>query len=182
MPPVFLRIVRGIDAFTTWIGKAVAWLAIPLVLGLVYEVIARKFFNEPTDWAYDLTYMQYGTLFMLGAAYTLYKGSHIRTDIFYRSFSPRWQGIVDAALYLFFFFPGMVFFLLAGYDYALRSWQSGELAAYSPWRPPIYPFKTVIPVTAVLLLIQGVSELIKSVYAAIYNQWPAEHQAGGEIV
>lgn len=176
-----LKIVRVIDRFTEITGKAVAFLVLPLVGGLVYEAFSRYLFNAPTDWAFDTTYMLYGTLFMLGAAYTLLKGGHIRTDLIYRNLSPRQQGAIDAALYLFLFFPGMIFFLLAGWDYAYRSWITGETAAVSPWRPPIYPFKTVIPLAAVLLLIQGVSELLKSLYAARYNRWPAEHEAGAEL-
>lgn len=176
MLALLLRLSRIIDRWTYWTGYVVAWLVIPLTFGLVYEVFSRYLFNRPTVWAYDVTYMLYGSLFMLGAAFTLYKGGHIRTDILYRTFSPRLQGIIDATLYLIFFFPGVIFFLIAGWDYAYRSWQTGELAAYSPWRPPIYPFKTVIPVAAALLLIQGISEFIKSIYAAWVGVWPVEHQ------
>jgi len=111
-----------VDAITEWGGKVIAWLVVPLVGALVYEVFARYFFHAPTVWAYDVTYMIYGTLYMLGAAYTLLKGGHIRTDILYRLFSPRWQGIIDASLYLFFFFPGIFLFLWAGWEYASHSW------------------------------------------------------------
>jgi TRAP-type mannitol/chloroaromatic compound transport system permease small subunit len=173
--PTLLRAIRVIDTFTDWSGKIFAFLVLPLTAGLVYEVFSRYLFRDPTVWAYDVTYMLYGTLFMLGAAFTLYRGGHIRTDIFYRTWSARRQGTVDAALYLFFFFPGIIFFLLAGWEYAERSWIAGELAAASPWRPPMYPFKTVIPVAAVLLLIQGTSEFLKSLYAAMTGEWPAEH-------
>ncbi len=171
----FLPLIRAIDAFTRTLGRIVAFLAVPLVLALVYEVFARYVFRAPTVWAYDLSYMLYGALFMLGASYALYQGAHIRTDILYRSWSPRRQGLMDAALYLFLFFPGMILFLLAGWEYAARSWATGEQAVVSPWRPIIYPFKSVIPLTAILLMIQGVSELLKSVYAAVEGVWPAEH-------
>ncbi len=176
MLDILLKLSRAIDRWTRWTGHVVAWLVVFLTLGLVYEVFSRYLFNRPTVWAYDVTYMLYGTLFMLGSAFTLYKGGHIRTDILYRSFSPRIQGIIDATLYLAFFFPGMVFFFFAGWDYAYRSWLTGELAGYSPWRPPIYPFKTVIPLAAALLTIQGISEFIKSLYAALTGSWPGEHR------
>ncbi|MBS3906001.1 MAG: TRAP transporter small permease subunit [Syntrophaceae bacterium] len=166
------RIIRVIDALSDWSGRMTSWLVFPLVGGLGYEVFARYCFKAPTIWAYDVTYMLYGGVFMLGAAYTLYKKGHIRTDMLYHKFPVRWQGIVDASMYLFFFFPGMLLFLIIGGDYAYESWVMKERASISPWRPPIYPFKTVIPLTALLLLIQGASEFIKSLYAARKGEWP----------
>jgi TRAP-type mannitol/chloroaromatic compound transport system permease small subunit len=116
--------------------------------------------------------MLYGGIFMLGAAYTLPKGGHIRTDMFYRLYSPRWQGIVDGSLYILFFFPGLILFFIAGIEYAARSWVIQETASMSPWRPIIYPFKTVIPVSILMLLIQGVSELFKCIHASVSGGWP----------
>ena len=139
---------------------------------LVYEVVARYFFESPTVWAYDMTYMLYGSHFMLGAAYTLSVQGHIRTDFFYRLWPPRWQGAVDAMLYACLFFPAMAFFLWDSWDFALTSWVRQELGISSPWNPPIYPFKTVIPVTATLLILQGVSEFIKSLHAVVKGEWP----------
>jgi TRAP-type mannitol/chloroaromatic compound transport system permease small subunit len=170
-----MRIVRLIDAFTDRIGKVVAFLVVLLTLALCFEAFSRYLFGAPTIWAYDATYILSGTLFMLGAAYALLYGAHIRTDMIYRTLSPRRQGLLDAVLYLVFFFPGMVFFLLAGYEYAYRSWLGGEQAAVSPWRPIIWPFKALLPITAILVMIQGVSEFVKSVYAAVEGRWPAEH-------
>lgn len=167
-----LKTARGIDTIGIWSGKAAAWLIFPLVFGLTYEVISRYAFNTPTIWAYDLAYMLYGSLFMLGAAFTLYHKGHIRTDIFYEKWSPKKQGWIDALLYFFFFFPGMIFFLIAGLDEAILSWSLLERSEAGAWRPPVYPFKTVIPLTALLLLIQGVSEFLKSVYAAVRGEWP----------
>jgi TRAP-type mannitol/chloroaromatic compound transport system permease small subunit len=166
-----MKLVRVIDRITEWCGKIVAWLCFPLILALVYEVTARYALHAPTDWAYDVTYMLYGTIFMLAAAFTLLKKAHIRTDLFYSNWSPKTQGMVDTIMYLFFYFPGIIFFLVAGYDYAAHSWITGEHTSLSPWRPIIYPFKAVIPVTAVLLLIQGVSELLKSVHAWKRGVW-----------
>ena len=171
-PKGLVSIVRFIDYWIgEWSGKIFAWFIIPMAGGLAYEVFARRFFNSPTIWAYELTYQLYGSHFMLGAAYTLYKGKHIRTDLFYEKFSVKRQGWVDAVLYLFFFFPGIIFFFLAGWDEALHAWEIKELSDATPLRPPLYPFKTVIPVTAVLLLLQGVSELLKSIYAAFRGRW-----------
>ena len=166
-----VKVIRWIDWFTEWIGKVLAWLCFPLILALVYEVSARYAFKAPTDWAYDVTYMLYGTIFMLGAAFTLLKKAHIRTDLFYNNWTPRTQGLIDTIMYVLFYFPGIIFFLVAGYDYAAHSWVTGEHTSLSPWRPIIYPFKTVIPVTAFLLLVQGVSELLKSVYAWKRGVW-----------
>jgi TRAP-type mannitol/chloroaromatic compound transport system permease small subunit len=167
-----LKTVKVIDAFTSWGGKAISWLIIPLVGSLVYEVFARYFFHAPTVWAYDTTYMLYGTMYMLGAAYTLLQGGHIRTDILYHRWSPKWQGIVDGCLYIVFYFPGIILFFFAAWEYAAHSWAIKEATMVSPWRPIIYPFKTVIPMTLFLLLIQGVSEFLKCIHAAVKGEWP----------
>jgi TRAP-type mannitol/chloroaromatic compound transport system permease small subunit len=171
-PKALVTTVRVIDRVVgEWSGRLFAWLVIPMMLGLCYEVFARYLFNAPTIWAYDLTYMLYGSHFMLGAAYTLYRGGHIRTDFFYANFSVRTQGRIDALLYLFFFFPGMILFLVAASEEARHSWELLERSELSPWRPPIYPFKTMMPIAAVLLLIQGVSEFLKSAW-----KWRAGEQ------
>ena len=159
-------IVRACDCVAEWSGQIFCWLIIPLMVAMVYEVIARYFFHAATIWSYDISYMMYGSHFMLGAAYTLLRGGHIRTDIFYMNWSPRTKGIVDASLYLFLFFPGMVFFFWMGLQEALHSWDIREVSDASPWRPIIYPLKMVIPVSAALLLVQGLSEFLKSLYAA----------------
>ena len=171
-PKGLLKIILLIDTYVGELsGKIFSWFIIPLLAGLTYEVIARYLFNAPTIWAYDVTYMLYGTHFMLGATYCLYKKGHIRTDLFYEKLSPRWQGWIDAVLYLFLFFPGMIFFFRAGWIEALHAWDILECSDVSHWRPPLYPFKTVIPIAAVLLMIQGVSEFLKSVYAALRGRW-----------
>lgn len=166
-PPALVVLVRVIDTISEWSGRIFAWLIVPLMLGTTYEVIVRYLFNAPTIWAYDLSYMLYGSHFMLGAAYTLLKGGHIRTDIFYQNWSTRTRGWVDALLYLCLFFPGMIFFFWMGGQEALHSLQIGERSDASPWRPIVYPLKMVLPVTALLILIQGVSELIKSFHMAL---------------
>jgi TRAP-type mannitol/chloroaromatic compound transport system permease small subunit len=163
-------VARVLDRFAEWCGLVFCWLIVPLVCAMVYEVFARYLFNAATVWSYDVAYMMYGSHFMLGAAYTLLKGGHIRTDIFYMNWSTRTKGIVDASLYLFLFFPGMVLFFWMGLQEALQSWDIREVSDASPWRPPLYPFKTVIPVAAALIIIQGVSEFLKSFYAAMKGE------------
>jgi TRAP-type mannitol/chloroaromatic compound transport system permease small subunit len=165
-PRALVACVQTLDGLVVWSGRIFCLLALPLVGALTYEVIARYGFNRPTIWAYDVTYMLYGTHFMLGAAYTLYRGGHIRTDIFYQNWSLRTRGIIDALLYLFLFFPGMGLFFWMGLQEALHSWEIREVSDASPWRPQIYPFKAVIPLAAALLILQGVSEFLKSAYAA----------------
>jgi TRAP-type mannitol/chloroaromatic compound transport system permease small subunit len=183
-PGVLLAIVRAIDRLALWSGYVFCWLVVPLVVGLTYEVIARYVFHAPTIWAYDVAYMLYGSHFMLGAAYTLYKGGHIRTDIFYQNWSVRTRGAVDAILYLFLFFPGIALFFWMGLQEALQSWDIREVSDASPWRPIIYPFKTVIPIALLMLMIQGVSEFLKSAYAAFRGRELAPRHglpAGSEI-
>lgn len=166
-----LKWAEKIDRLSGWSGRIVSYLVYPLVGGVAYEVIARYAFNAPTEWAFDVTYMLYGTIFMLGAAYTLLNKGHIRTDMLYIKWPARKQGKIDAILYLVLFFPGMIFYFIAGLDYAARSWATNEKAASSPWMPIIYPFKTVIPLTAAMLLIQGISEFLKSVHAWKKGEW-----------
>jgi TRAP-type mannitol/chloroaromatic compound transport system permease small subunit len=136
-----------------------------MTLAVTYEVVARHFFRAPTMWAYDVTYMLYGTHFMLGTAYTLMRVGHVRTDMLYQHWSVRRQNLIDAIGYLFFFFPAMALLLYFGWQEAAHAWAIGEVSDASPWRPIIYPFKAVIPLTALLLLIQGVAEFLKSLYS-----------------
>jgi TRAP-type mannitol/chloroaromatic compound transport system permease small subunit len=166
-PPQLTAIVNALDRLSEWSGLLFCWLVVPLVAGITYEVFARYMFHAPTIWAYDMTYMLYGSHFMLGAAYTLYKGGHIRTDVFYENWSIRRRGTIDAALYLCLFFPGIALFFWMGLQEALHSWDIREVSDASPWRPVIYPFKAVIPLALLLLLLQGISEFLKSAYAAL---------------
>jgi TRAP-type mannitol/chloroaromatic compound transport system permease small subunit len=157
------RLTHALDAITRVIGRVTAWLIIPMVASLVYEVTARYLFDAPTVWAYDMTYMLYGTFFMLGSAWTLQRDGHIRTDTFYAALTPRRRALVDATCYVLFFLPAMVVFLKLGAEYFWKSYQQNERIVTSPWLPIVWPFKLVMPVTAALLITQGVSELIKTV-------------------
>ena len=173
MPPSLLTLARLLDRASLWSGALVAWLIVPMVLSLVYEVVARYAFNAPTVWAYDMTYMLYGAFFMLGAAYTLRRGGHIRTDSFYGEWSPRRQGMVDAAGYLIFFFPPLLVLFWLGLDFFSRAFERGERVVSSPWMPVVYPLKGMIPLACALLLLQGVSEFVRSLHAARTGEWPA---------
>ena len=159
------RIVRAIDRFTDVTGYCVSWLNIPLVLAVAFEVIARYAFGAPTIWSFDVTYMLYGTIFMLGAAYALHKGAHIRTDFFYEKWTDQTKGMVDSISYIIFFFPSIIMLLIASGNEAWYAFTISETSEQTPWRPILWPYKSVVPVTCVMLLFQGISETIKSVYA-----------------
>ena len=156
------RITGALDAVTRAAGMAVAWLIVPMVLSLVWEVTARYLFNAPTEWAYDMTFMLYGTFFMVGSAWTLQRGGHIRTDTLYAKWSRRTQARVDLACYAVLFFPAIAIFGWLGGEFFWKSFQQGERIVTSPWLPIVWPFKFMMPAAAVLLLLQGISECIKN--------------------
>lgn len=164
--PGLIKTVNVIDKFTDTTGTWVAWLHIPLVAVVAWEVFARYGFNAPTLWSFDLTYMLYAAIFMLGCAYALHKGAHIRTDFFFEKWSIRTKGIIDSTAYLVFFFPSIFTFLVVSWNEGWYAFQINELSEQTPWRPILWPFKMVVPLACLLLLIQGVSETIKSVWAA----------------
>ena len=167
--PGLTRIVRAIDRFTDVTGYCVSWLNIPLVFAVAYEVIARYAFGAPTIWSFDVTYMLYGTIFMLGAAYALHKGAHIRTDFFYEKWSVKTRGMVDSISYVLFFFPSLIMLLAASANEAWYAFTIHETSEQTPWRPILWPYKSVVPLTCVLLMIQGISETIKSTWAWRYG-------------
>ena len=145
-----------IDKFNLLIGKIVSWIIVPLFLAMVYEVIARKFFLAPTMWAYDMSRFMYGGMFMLGAAYALSRGVHIRADFLYRNFKIKNQGLVDFWLYLIFYFPGLIFFLYMTTGFVLESIQRQEKGMDTAWMPLLWPIKACLWFGIVFLLIQGV--------------------------
>ncbi len=165
--PHLERGVRVIDRFAELSGVAIAWLMVPLMGAVVYEVIARYAFAAPTLWAFDVTYMLYGAMFMLGAAYALRVGAHIRTDFFWERWSARTRGVIDTVAYVVFFFPGIALFLWVGWEEAWYAYGIGETSEQTAWRPLLWPLKACVPLAAVLLLVQGISELVKSAYAAL---------------
>lgn len=172
MPRWMAKTIVSIDKFSLWIGRIVCWITIPLCLAMVYEVIARYAFLAPTMWAYDMSRFMYGAMFMLGAGYALSKGVHIRADFIYRTWSERTQGMIDSVLYIVFYFPGMIVFLYMATDFAWTSLSRGERGMDTAWMPLMGPIKAALPVGIVFLIIQGVSELLKSIYAAKEGRWP----------
>jgi TRAP-type mannitol/chloroaromatic compound transport system permease small subunit len=172
MAPWMARTITAIDLFSLWVGRIVCWITMPLIVAMVYEVVARYAFVAPTMWAYDISRMLYGALFMLGAGYALSRGVHIRADFIYRTWTARNQGRVDALLYLLFYFPGLAVFLWMSSDFAYLAWFRGERGMDTAWMPHMGPIKTALPVGVALLLVQGVSEFLKSYYAATKGRWP----------
>ncbi len=172
MPGWMRGIITYIDTISLWVGRIVCWLLVPMCLAMVYEVIARKFFIAPTMWAYDISRMFYGALFTLGAGYALLRGVHIRADFIYRNWSERTQGMIDGTLYLIFYFPGLLVFMYMSIDYAWAAIDRGERGMDTAWMPYMAPIKSVLPIGILLLLIQGVSEFLKSFYAATRGRWP----------
>ena len=174
MPSWMAKSIIRIDKFSKWTGNIVCWITVPLILGMVYEVLARKFFLAPTIWAYDISRFLYGALFMLGAGYALSKGVHIRADFLYRNFKTKTQGIIDFTLYILFYFPGLIVFLYMTTGFLQESIMRGERGMDTTWMPYMWPIKTCLWLGIIFLLIQGVSELFKSYYAATKGKWPGK--------
>ncbi len=173
-PPRALAItIKLLDTFGEWVGTIVAFLVVPLIAALVYDASSRYFFNRPVAWVFPLTYFLVGGILMLGAGYTLLKKMHVRTDILYERWPVRWQGVVDATLYPLIFFPGMIFFLIKAWEMAYHSYTLGEKSGMLPFGIILYTYylKMAIPIGTGLLLIQGVSEFLKSVYAVWRGRW-----------
>ena len=174
MPSWMAKTIINIDKFSKVIGNIVCWITIPLMLGMVYEVLARKLFLAPTIWAYDMSRFFYGALFMLGAGYALSKGVHIRADFLYRNFKTKTQGTIDFWLYLLFYFPGLIVFLYMTTGFVQESIMRNERGMDTMWMPIMWPIKSCLWFGIVFLLIQGVSEILKSYYAATKGKWPGE--------
>jgi len=172
MPRWMSSIIVTIDTISLWTGRVVAWLTLPLMLVIVYEVTARYLFTAPTRWAYDISRMLYGAMFVLGAAYALSKGVHIRADFIYRRWSVKTQGWVDTLLYLVCYFPTMGIFLWVSTEWAWISLSRGERGTDTAWMPLLGPLKSCVPIGIAFLILQGISELLKSVHAARTGKWP----------
>ena len=172
MPKWMSSTIINIDKWSMWIGNVVCWITMPLMFAMVYEVLARKLFLAPTMWAYDMSRFFYGALFMLGAGYALSKGVHIRADFLYRNFKVRTQGLIDFWLYLLFYFPGLLFFFYMTTGFVIESIQRGERGMDTAWMPFMWPIKACLWFGILFLLIQGISELFKSYYAAKKGRWP----------
>lgn len=165
------RVLLWIDRLNTYIGQAFGWSIIALTLVVCYEVTARYVFRAPTTWAFDASYMLYGALFMMTGAYTLSRNAHVRGDFLYRTWSQRRQAWMDLVLYLLFFFPGIVALIVAGTIEADRSWLTDE-RTNSPATVPLAPFKTLIPLVGVLMLLQGIVEFVRCIICIRTGKWP----------
>lgn len=166
------RLLLGIDRLSTFVGQAFAWCIVALTFAVVYEVVARYAFRAPTTWAYDASYMLYGTLFMMAGAYALSRNGHVRGDFLYRNFRPALQAKFDLVLYILFFFPGIFAFMISGWTFAMQSYAQHERSMFSPSGPVIWPFKFLIPVVGVLLLIQGFAEVMRCIQCIRTGAWP----------
>ena len=175
------RVLLFIDHLSQWVGKAFAWSMLILTFATSYEVFVRYVLRSPTAWAFDLAYIMYGAMFMMAGAYALSQKAHVRGDFLYRLFPPRVQAGIDLALYFLFFFPGMLALVYAGYVYAAESWAyrpygitgpMGEVSINSPVGVPVSPLKTILPVAAFLLVLQGIAESIRCVQCLRTGAWP----------
>ena len=166
-----IRYIRFADSISAWFGKAFAWLIVLMTFGTSYEVFVRYVLGNPTPWALDVSFIMYGTLFMMGGAYTLSRGQHVRGDFLYRTWQPRTQAKVDLVLYLFFFFPGVLALVFSGWKYASRSWGYTEVSVNSPAGIPIFQFKSVLVAAGLLLVIQGVAQVFRCILAIRTNEW-----------
>jgi len=170
-----LRVIRAVDGFTARFVHLVALLLVPMILANVVEVFMRYLLDSPTVWAADMTVMTYGSLFMLGSAYAMFKGAHVRTDIFWTGFSVRTRGVIDSTAYVLLFLPVMALIFAISIDDAIYAYSIDERSTLSLWRPILWPFRAVIPVAAVLMFAQGISELLKALWAASTGQELIHH-------
>ncbi len=171
------RFIFLVDSFTAWVGKAFAWCILLLAVGVAYEVFVRYALRDPTSWAFDLSYLMYGSLFMMAGAYALARDSHVRGDVIYRLWAPKTQAKVEFVVYFLFFFPGILALIFAGTDYALESWSynygRGEVSINSPAGVPISQFKTILPVAGALLFLQGMAQVCRCIVCIKTGEWPA---------
>lgn len=166
------RYIWFADMVSMWFGKAFAWAIMVMTFGIGYEVFVRYVLRSPTAWAFDLSYMMYGALFMMGGAYTLSRDGHVRGDFLYRLWRPRTQAAVELVLYFIFFFPGVIALIAAGWKYASRSLRYMEVSVMSPANVPIWQFKLIIVAAGILLLIQGIARVFRCVICLREGSWP----------
>ena len=175
------KLFLTVDRLSTWIGQFFSWLVVGLTALIGYEVFSRYVLNSPHAWAFDAMIMMYGTMFMMAGAYTLSKNGHVRGDILYGFLKPRTQAIFDLILYVVFFIPGVIALAYAGYEYAADSWRILEHSSITADGPPLYPFKTIIPLAGVILLFQGIVEIFRCVVCIQQGEWPSREQDVEEV-
>jgi len=166
------RFVFGVDLLSRTIGHAFAWCILILTFGTCYEVFVRYALNNPTSWAFDFSYICYGALFYMAGAYTLSRGGHVRCDIVYRLLTARKQAAIELVLYVFFFFPGVLALVVAGWPYGYESMRIQEVSVNSPAGVPIWPLKMLIPFGAGLLALQGFADVLRCVLCLQEGAWP----------
>lgn len=167
------RLIYGIDLLNRMVGHAFAWCIIILTFGTSYEVFVRYVLNNPTSWAFDMSYIMYGALFFMAGAYALSRNGHVRGDFIYRTWRPRTQAIVELILYFLFFFPGVLALVYAGWGYGVEAFKIREVSVNSPIGVPVWQLKLLIPFGAGLLALQGVAEVLRCVLCIRDNRWPA---------
>ena len=175
------KLLLGIDKISTFVGQAFSWLIVSLTLLISWEVFSRYVLDRPHPWAFDVMIMMYGTLIMMAGAYTLAASGHVRGDVLYGFFKPRTQAIFDLLLYVLFFIPGVFALAWAGYNFAADAWAINEHSNVTADGPPIYPFKTAIPLAGAFLLLQGVAEMIRCVLCIRDGAWPSRAQDVEEV-
>lgn len=181
MTDVTQRLILRLDAVSTFVGKAFSWLAGLLMLAVCVEVFKRYILNSPTAWMFDASAMLYGALFMMCGAYTLAQDSHVRGDFLDGSMRPRTQAALDLALYIVFFIPGIAALIYAGWEFAAISWRIGEHSNVTAEGPPVYPFKTLIPIAGALVMLQGAAEIARCVMCLKTGVWPERLKDAEEI-
>src|SRR6188768_631479 len=174
-------VLHTIDGISTWVGKTFAWLMVVLMIVVCVEVFKRYILNAPTAWIFDAENMLYGTCFMLGGAYTLAQNAHVRGDFLYSSMRPRTQAGLDLVLYIVFFIPGIAALIYSGADYAADSWRISEHSNVTSDGPPVYHFKTVIPVAGALVMLQGFAEVVRCIVCLKTGAWPSRLKDVSEI-
>ena len=166
------KLLLFVDRVSTWVGHAFSFFIVGLTLLVSWEVFSRYALDDPHAWAFDAMTMFYGTLFMMAGAYTLAKNGHVRGDVIYGFFTPRTQATIDLTLYIVFFLPGVIALTWAGYTYAAESWAINEHSSVTAGGPPVYPFKTVIPLAGAFMLVQGIVEIIRCAICLKQGEWP----------
>lgn len=164
--------LHGIDQLSKSIGHAFAWCIVILTLGTSYEVFVRYVLDDPTSWAFDMSYILYGGLFLMSGAYALSRGAHVRGDIFYRLMPQRVQASLELVLYIFFFYPGVIALMYSGWSYGMDSMRIGEVSVNSPIGVPIWQLKMVIPAAGALLALQGLAEMLRCIICIRTGVWP----------
>ncbi len=175
------KLFLTIDKVSTFVGHAFSWLIVALTFMISWEVFSRYVLDAPHAWAFDVMIIMYGTLFMMAGAYTLAKAGHVRGDVLYGFFEPRTQATIDLILYVLFFVPGVVALTYAGYSFAAESWAMNEHSSISAEGPPIYPFKTMMPLAGAFLLLQGIVEIIRCVICIQQGHWPSREEDVEEV-